>query len=387
MGIINTLIGNVGSQQKQPIPVNYYDLVRPSSVKSFVENNNSYLEAILARISNDVGKGTFTHYKREGSEKVVDIKDEIYLALNVSPNLYQTPINFWSDVVREMLENDVAVVVPRYKNGKLFSLMLADGVGGIDGTRIKLSLNGKEYSAQLGNVFVFENPRTGASTALKQFMDLLNTALNDLGERLTSEGKIDNVLKIPVNTDFDKMNAKYTRRVNEFLESARGGIGFLQQGEEISSLNRPAGVGATQAELDFLKEQLYENYGINKNLLTGDYNEQQYRAYMNSIVTVYTQVIEQELNKKLLTLEQIVAGEKITMNINLFAGASLNDLTQFLDKMRYHGIINANEGREILDMAPVEGLDEYMSNKNAVAVGGGSIADGDDLGGNSNGSE
>ncbi|NOS39095.1 phage portal protein, partial [Staphylococcus aureus] len=74
--------------------------------------------------------------------------------LTYSPNELDTPIVFWSNVVRKMLQDQYVVVVPFYENGELAELEIADSAV-INNATVTLYINSERYVLPIGNVWIF----------------------------------------------------------------------------------------------------------------------------------------------------------------------------------------------------------------------------------------
>ena len=87
-------------------------------------------------------------------------------------------------------------------------------------------------------------------------------------------------------------------------------MSYLEQGEEFQELKNAYGDTVSEQKLAFLKAQLYHAFGINEQLFTADYSEQQYRAYFQSVVKVYMRVIAEEINRKVFTKTKRTQGHR-----------------------------------------------------------------------------
>lgn len=345
-----------------------------SKERSYWENNSIYLDNIYNKIATDVAMARFKHIK------VTRIKDkpdqmewlqfsELSDVLTYSPNVLDTPIVFWSNVVRKMLQVQFAVVVPVYEKGELVELQLADDAT-IENKTALVIIDGQKKELPIGNVWVFENPKQNLSIQLNKVTNLIDDSLRALSYKVNEKpSTLRGLLKLPTKAEDGELKKKAEDRVKNIMDTAASGeIGYLQSGEEFQELTHAYGT-ANKEEMEFLKQQLYNSFGINEDLFTCDYSEDQYRAYYQSVLKLYIRVIAEEINRKYFTKTARTQGQKLLFYVDLFDIASLKDLNEFAFKQKYSGNLNSNEVREIFGYGAYEGGEIFETNKNAVQIG------------------
>lgn len=360
-----------------------YDYFRERG--TYFSFNSIYLDNIINKIATDVALLKFRHVrviKDENNESqnnnsqsmIWEQNSDLSYVLNISANKYQTPFVFWSSVIRKMLNDGIAIVVPVYEYGKLNNLQLAECITEFtNNNEIVLTYNDKSFKINIEDLWIFENPKKNLSAALTSVSRLIDDNLKAIGQKLSiSNQPLKGLLKVPTTTDDERMKSKAENRVNNILNAASSsGIGYLQKGEEFQEL-RNSYESVSDNELEFLKNQLYQAFGLNEKLFNCDYTESQYRAYFSSVLKVYQRVISQEINRKYFTKTAKTQGHKLIVYYDMYDISSLKDLNEFAFKTKYAGILNANEIREIFGYGSYNGGDIFETNKNAVRVGGNS---------------
>lgn len=119
-----------------------------------------------------------------------------------------------------------------------------------------------------------------------------------------------------------------------------------------------------------LKNLIYEHLHINPSILSGDYNEIQYRAFYAVYIKPLSMAFEEFLNSNLLSVSDYKGGARISVILDLMQFATLADFTSFANKATYNGWLTNDEIRQTLGKEPYEnGFGEVIySNKNAVAI-------------------
>lgn len=338
------------------------------------EENSIWLDNIYNKIANDVALLKFKHVKitnvENGPDKIEWQRSSgLSYVLNISPNDYKSPFVFWSDVVRKMLEDGIAIVVPKYENGELAALSLAEGITNDSEHSLTVVLDEEEIEMDINSLWIFENPKKNITTQLYQVTRVMDENLKAVSWKVSEQGNfLKGLLHLRTNADDKEMKEKAEERVNNILDSARDtGVGYLQKGEEFQELTNNYAT-ATPEELNFLKTIYFEAFGFNEKLFTCSYTEEEYRAYFSSILKVYQRVIDEEINRKAFSKTARTQGHKIMVYFDMFDISSLKDLNDFAFKTKYGGILNANEIREILGYGGYEGGDVYETNKNALPI-------------------
>lgn len=341
---------------------------------SYWRRNSIYLDNIYNKIATDVAMLRFKHVKIKREQDAPDkmtweMESPISQVLNISPNDYETPIVFWSNVVRKMLQDQFAIVVPTYRKGDIESLHLVDGVIYVDDHKVSFEFEGKAKTLDINSVWIFENPKQNISAQLGDISKLIDDNLRALSYKISEQGNwLKGLLKSPTVVRDEMLKSAAEKRINSIMETAKtGGIAVLEKGEEFQELNNKYST-ASPEEMEFLKLQLYQGFGINEKLFTCDYTESQYRAYFSSVLKVYQRVISEEINRKYFSKTSRTQGHQILVYFDMFDITSLKDLNEFAFKTKYSGIFNANEIREIFGYGAYQGGDTYETNKNALPI-------------------
>lgn len=340
-----------------------------------LQKNSLYVENMYNKIATDVSMLNFKHVRIQRRKDAHDLMtweqtSDIQNALTVSPNDFQTPTVFWSEVMYKILKDGACVVVPTYKKGKIQSLNIVYGNWKVENKTIQFEVDDdKEVKTSINNVLIFINPKKNVGTALHSITNLIDENLRQMQYKLAeSKGSLKGFIRFNTKLADNSMKDYAKSRVKNILETAEdGGMGYLDKDEEFIELSHTYDTFSSD-EISQLKEQLYQAFGMNEKLFTCDYSEEQYRAYFSSVLKVYQRVIAEELNRKLFTQTARTQGQKILVYYDYFDIASLKDLSDFAFKSKYSALMSANEIREIFGYGAYEGGDVYESNRNAIDI-------------------
>lgn len=148
-------------------------IFRPSNRKStrtylqrnlnYWRRNSIYLDNIYNKISTDTAQVRFKHVRITRNPTGVDKMEwfensDLANVLSFSPNPLEIPVVFWANVTRAMLKDGVAVVVPRWENGRLIEIWFAKKTISWTAERVEIMIDDVEIELPLSDVWVFENP-------------------------------------------------------------------------------------------------------------------------------------------------------------------------------------------------------------------------------------
>jgi HK97 family phage portal protein len=335
------------------------------------------------------------HYKVEDKKtKVYNLKNSSILrAFGIEVNEKQTNTDFLHTFFYNVVKygNGIAVIDPFY-NGKYNSNLKK---------KMELKMYNVDISnCEFGNSYVEENgvlylviryknsgvidlvpynlivhlrykPQNIHNNELNSYkMDdivkLYDRALNLKLRDLAGENGDKVVFKIRLDDQADtRIKRVKAQSISEQLTSSKTIV--LDGDESIETLKLDKFAYDNEAINDITKN-IYNFFGVNENVVKGDYNEQQFSAFYNNTIEPLALRFQEELQRKLIEKDDIIDGERLELAKTRII-ATLSQFVQMFDKLVYHGVMSRNDIGKILGLDPVEGGDIYYTNKNAVELG------------------
>ena len=372
MGIFSSLL-SLGKRNVSGVNVTDYKMYGPMDgmyIWDGVNSTSVYINAIYNRISSDASDLNLQYVRDDNIDGVssrVNLSNSMLnYVLTVSPNSYSSPSNFWKQVINRMLQRGICVVLPVYKDGSVVELQIVDDYE-FDIKNNRVYIASQAYI--LDNVLIFEDSNYGLHNSANNISKLINDSLNAMSMQLAANKRpLHGFLKLGTSAKDAEMKARADSRVKNIMNVASSsGIGYLDKDEEFVELKTNIET-VPYEQLNFLKNQLYENYGIDNKLLTSNYSQEQYLAYLKSVIYPIQKAIVEELNRKLISRNSMGLGYKIISAKNVLNNVSPNEIASTLQSLKYIGVISANEARRALGYASYEGGDLYESNYNARPV-------------------
>ena len=123
--------------------------------------------------------------------------------------------------------------------------------------------------------------------------------------------------------------------------------------------------------MDKTTQRIYSFFNTNDKIVQGKYSEDEWISYYEASVEPDIIQLSGEYTRKLFSRRERGFGNKIifeSSNLNFASMETKLKLVQYVDR----GIMNPNEVRAILNMAPREGGDTYVLRKDTGQIGKGS---------------
>ncbi len=137
-----------------------------------------------------------------------------------------------------------------------------------------------------------------------------------------------------------------------------GGIASIDATQEFIPIQmKPATASAEEA--NEYRDRIYRYFGVNKRILESDYTESQYDAFYESRIEPFLVALSLELTKKIFSDREISFGNKVYYESNRLQYASAKtkiSMVSLVDR----GLMTPNEYRELFNLAPYEGGDEFI---------------------------
>lgn len=133
-------------------------------------------------------------------------------------------------------------------------------------------------------------------------------------------------------------------------------------------------------EMERVTKPLYYYFGTNEEILTNSFDEDQWAAWYEGRVEQFLVSLSEALTKSQFTTQEVLRGNRLMFSSSRLQYASNKTKLQVIQALGNMGYITINEGREVMQLPPIEGGDvrvirgEYYlvdSENNIIAESGG----------------
>lgn len=320
--------------------------------------------------------------RRDGSiQKTVD--DSINYMLGVKPNPLMTSSEFLEKFATQYLMYSNAFIYPQTDaGGKLVALWP------LDFTELELRERDSElfcrFTFGMGQrttipydyiVHVrrhFNRDDIWGDSSMRIFQDdinMLKAVKVAVINAAKNFGALRGILKWKQTLRPDDEARAWQHFVDTYASTKNGtGIGSLDNRGEFQQINTPI-TTFNAKQMEFARDSIYRHFGLNDNIVTGKYSEDEYIAFYESVLEPIAVKLSQELTEKLFTQRERGWGNEIVMESNRLSFMSVASKIKVCEALTPIGCISINEVREMFGYAGVEGGDERQVSLNYVKAG------------------
>ena len=133
-------------------------------------------------------------------------------------------------------------------------------------------------------------------------------------------------------------------------------------------------------EMERVQKPIYYWFGTNEAILTNSYDEDTWSAYYEAEIEKFLLGLSEGMTKALFTMPEVLRGNHVMFSSSRLEYASNKTKLEYISRLGGMGFLTINEGREIMQMAPIPGGDarivrgEYYlidADNNIIAESGG----------------
>lgn len=325
-----------------------------------------------------VGKIIGKHIREDPAGLKINPEPYIKFLLE-EPNPYMTGQMLHEKMtIQLMLNNNAFAHIQRDENGYPVAIypIPANAVEAIQDENFNLYLkfqmaNGRSYTFKYSDIIhlrrdfnsndIFgDNP----ATALTQLMEIVTTTDQGIINAIKNSNVIKWLLKFHTTLKPEDIKKQTKQFVDDFLK--------IEDATDGSS----AGAAATDAKFDAQQvtpndyvpnaslvdktiDRIYNFFNTNKNIIQSSFNEDGWISYYEAEIEPVVMQLSGEYTRKIFSRRERGFGNKIVFESTNLSFASMQTklgLVQFVDR----GIMNPNEVREILNLAPIAEGDVYV---------------------------
>lgn len=214
------------------------------------------------------------------------------------------------------------------------------------------------------NQFQFKDEIFGDSNkTLKSTLDLMHTQEQGLREAIKNSasirfmGQLANTIR---DDDLEKEKQRFARMNLERNDT--GMMIFDNKYREIKQVvSRPFTIDDKQMQQ--IKDSVYTHFGTNDKILQNNFNSQEWAAYYEGRIEPFAIQASQVHTNMTFTERELANGNEIILTANRLQYLSPTEKLQTVTQLFDRGFLTHNQGREIYNMAPVDGGDKYYIRK------------------------
>lgn len=216
----------------------------------------------------------------------------------------------------------------------------------------------------------YEDDFFGSSnSALDPTLALISTQQQGLMEGIKNGASIRflAILGNSVRPEDLKVEQKAFRETNLSGDNNGGVLIIDQKYKEVKQLDSKPFVPDAE-QMRIIDENVEKYYGVNAKIMRNEWDEEEWNAFYEGKVEPFALQLSLVLTNMFFTEREQSFGNGIEFSANRLQFASMSSKITAVQELYDRGMLSRNEGREILQMAPVEGGDEFFIRGEYVSV-------------------
>lgn len=364
-------------QQKENFDVLTGGFTSFSSFTGDAYSNDIYRSAVDS-IARHIAKLSGKHVVDNASEQ--NNYSKLNRILQHRPNPYMSGYDFLYKVATQYyLHNNAFILVQKDNRGNLTGLYPLSPssveyvVDGANEVYLKFLFNGGEkVTLHMNEVAVLRrhfnsNELLGDdNTAIMSALELAHTQNEGMREAIKNSAQIRGIVKYTQALSPSKLKEARDEFMNNYLTMANnGGVIPVDTSMEYQPLN-VSDVQIDTTQIDAVKRKIYDYLGINEDIVNGNYNEDQWQSFFESIVEPFAIQISSELTEKIFTEREKAFANRIIFESSKLQYASNKSKTNVIKELLPLGVLTINQALDLLNLERVEDGDKRIQSLNYI---------------------
>lgn len=367
MSLFDRIFG--AKKEKELLPDSFFQTLN-AYVPAFTSWNGSIYESELVRSAINAKA---EHVSKMSVRIVGSAKPALQTKLKCAPNEFQTWSQFLYRLSTILDVNNTAFIVPvidRYgeTTGIYPVLPMSCEIVEYNGTpylRYHFA-SGNIASIELENCgimtkFQYKNDFMGdTNNALRQTMGLIDIQNQGIKEGVKSAATYRFMAQLSNFAKAEDLKKERLRFSSKNLSSDGGGLLlFPNTYSNIQQIkSSPFVVDADQMKL--INTNVYNYFGVNEKIMQNSANADELDAFYNGALEPFAIQLSEVMTKMLFTLNEQGRGNRVHVTSDRLQYMSVSNKVSLIQTLGDRGMLTINEGRELLNYAPVDGGDELM---------------------------
>ena len=369
--------------KNRTVTVSKYKMITDEGEGFYAWNGNLYQSDIVRSairpkvraIGKTVGKHIRETIKPDGA-KDIKVNPEPYIRfLLEEPNPYMTGQMLQEKLATQLeLNNNAFAYINRDENGYPMEIYpitatACEALQNNQGeTFLKFTLRtGREVTFRYTDIIHlrkdFNNNEIfgdSPAQALAPLMEIVNTTDQGIVKAIKNSNIIKWLLKFNQTLRPEDIKKQTKDFVDSYLNIESDTVGAAATDAKVDATQvEPKDYVPNASQMDKTTQRIYSFFNTNDKIVQGNYSEDDWISYYEVSVEPDVIQLSGEYTRKLFSRRERGFGNKIifeSSNLNFASMETKLKLVQYVDR----GIMNPNEVRAILNMAPREGGDEYI---------------------------
>lgn len=202
--------------------------------------------------------------------------------------------------------------------------------------------------------------------AIMNTLQLAYTQNEGMTEAIKNSAQIRGILKYNQALSPSKLKEAKEDFTRNYLSMANnGGVVPLDSSLDYQQLNM-SDVQIDTSQIKVIKQKIYEYLGINEAIVTGNYDENTFQAFFESVIEPFAIQLSSELTEKIFTEREQSFSNRIIYESSKLQYASNQSKSTIIKELLPLGLLTINEARDLMNLPHVEDGDERIQSLNYI---------------------
>ena len=342
-------------------------------------SNDILLKTCFATLAKHIAKLEPCITRTEQGRRTPNNENNVlHQVLTLQPNPYMTAYDFYYKLAYMLIQNQNAYVkINRDKMNHVIALWVLDYESVEPRERdgdlyLKFQFRqGKKETIPYRDIihmrYDFGNgefiPHTESN--INEQLALLDTLQQSFRNKALNSGKIKGVARITGQVGSDVWKSKARELRQNIQDPTQGGIVATDSAIEFTPVDSQPEAADT-AQLDYVRDNIYNYFGISKNIVSGKYSETEWQSFYENTIEPIAMTLSQEFTRKIFSQEQISAGYTIHFSGNRLMYSETKTKIALIRELRPLGLLTTNQCLELLNLPPIEDGDDRVQTLNVA---------------------
>lgn len=345
--------------------------------------DNATVRDCIDTIARHFGKMRLKHVVSRTGKMSHTLNDSLGYLLDTKPNDFMTASEFLEKFAAQYLTYNNAFIYPqRDELGKLVALWPLNFS----------ELEMREWQGEFYCRFIFGSGQQTTvpydsivhvrrhfnrddiwgddnAKVLKDDLNTLKAVTANITNAVSNFGALRGILKWRSTLRPEDEEKSWKKFVDTYANGKNGsGIGSLDNRADFEQINTPI-TTFDGSQMEYMRANVYRHFGLSDKIVQGQYDENDYIAFYESVLEPIAVKLSQELTDKLFTDRERGWGNEIQLESDRLSYMSVASKIKVCAALTPIGCISINEVRAMFGYAPVEGGDERQVSLNYVKAG------------------
>lgn len=343
--------------------------------QAVIEINNTFSSFTGTAYSNATFRAAVDTISRHTAKLQAHSTDAgLETLLNNSPNAYMSGYDLlYKTAAAYFTHNNAFLLLSRDESGRMTAIypITPQSVEFCPGSDGALYLNclfqdGRQVTFPYGDIVhlrrhFLTNELLGDTNApLFPLLDTAETLNQGIAASVKNGTSIRGVLKFTSLVNPTQVKAEKEQFVTDYFNPANsGGVAATDQRFDFVPTNI-APYSIPQEQIQIVNNQIYDYLGVNERIISGNYTENEFSAFYESVVEPFALQLSQEFRLK--------CGGEITFTAERMEFSSSATKIKLLHEAAPLGLMTVNEARKLLALPPVADGDRRLQSLNYVSA-------------------